>query len=415
MAIAFLALVIVFLVYSSIKRPGIALAYLIFFQVLNNFMFKETGLQALKYSTFLLLLPILYYKTYSKTRFRNFFKRIFNSKLSVVYFMLLIYMTFFAYAIGGSYEYTYPSSFFFPGTILFLMTLYFLNDIKVYKELVSGIIIFSLLTFLFLYLFKGFASIATVDRLEISESIGMGPIAQGRMAGMVGLISLIYLNKSKGRKLFIIHSAIFVVSFLWLSLTGTRGAFVALILTFLFFLLLKQNNVKTIFRAIVFFLLLIPALMYIGVEEFTLFQRLTEFSSQQDIESMERYNRYLIFFNLPPENFVLGLGPGGWGKHIRHELYSYPHNIVLESIIEYGIVGVIFVFTTLILGIRLVVKIVRNKFSNLYFVILSLCWLYYLINTMVSGSFLRNINFFTLTAVLICLQLKIKDKKLLNG
>ena len=108
---------------------------------------------------------------------------------------------------------------------------------------------------------------------------------------------------------------------------------------------------------------------------------------------------------MPLGNFIFGLGPGGWGKNIALSDYRFPHNIILESIAEHGIVGAIFIFTVILTGFRLMYKRISKINSNLYMNILLLWWGYYLLNTMVSGGFIQgNINFFTLTAILACIH-----------
>ena len=163
---------------------------------------------------------------------------------------------------------------------------------------------------------------------------------------------------------------------------------------------------------VVLSVVLIPILIYSGALELTTFERLLELRDQDGLESIERYNRWIIFLNLPIENYVLGLGPGGWGKYINNEPYSFPHNIVLESIIEHGIVGVVFIFTALFNGIKITLKILRNNSSNTFIIIMALWWVYYSLNTMVSGSFIRgNMTFFTLTAVLTCVCYSLKYQR----
>ena len=185
MDVAFFLIIVAFLFFSSIKWPGISLAYLFFFQILNNGIFDLVGLQSFKYATFVFFAPLVFYKTYSKDKFRSFKKLLFTSSISKAYFFLLFYITLYAFSISTSYEINYLIKFIFPGTIFFVLALYFFNEIKIYKEVVFGVILFSFVTLGYLYLFKGLASIINVARLSISQEIGMDPIVQGRMADVV--------------------------------------------------------------------------------------------------------------------------------------------------------------------------------------------------------------------------------------
>ena len=69
-------------------------------------------------------------------------------------------------------------------------------------------------------------------------------------------------------------------------------------------------------------------------------------------------------------NFIFGLGPGGWGKQIALSDYSFPHNIIIESILEHGIMGAIFIFTVISTGFRQFYKRIGKINSNLYMNIL---------------------------------------------
>ena len=405
MVFAFLSIVVLFLLFSCYKWPGITVAYLFFFQILNNSMFEQVGLQSFKYITSILLLPILYYNCYSKIKVRVFKKLIFTSIISKVYFLLLLYIILYAFLLGTSYEIVYLTKFIFPGTILFVLALYFFNDAAIYKEVVIGVVLFSFLTLSYLYFFRGITSIINVGRLEISEKIGMGPIVQGRMAGMLGLTILILFFNSKKISYKTSFLILFITAFLWLALTGSRGPTLALTVVFLVYSFLNKSIFKVSIILVTLSILVIPILINYGVLELALFERLTELSSQEDIESMKRYRRYLTFFDMPLGNFIFGLGPGGWGKNIALSDYRFPHNIILESIAEHGIVGAIFIFTVILTGFRLMYKRISKINSNLYMNILLLWWGYYLLNTMVSGGFIQgNINFFTLTAILACIH-----------
>jgi O-antigen ligase len=412
MEFAFLTIVILFLLYSCFKWPGIAISYLFFFQILNNLIFEQVGMESVKYITFVVILPLLYFKYNSRSKALEFKRLLFNSVISKVYFFLLFYIFLYTILLGTNYETLYLKKFIFPGTIFFVLALYFFNDIDIYKEVVIGVIIFSLLTLIFLYYFKGISSMLGTDRLEISDEIGMGPIVQGRMAGMLGLTLLVLFLKSNKflYKFYLI--LLFILSFIWLALSGSRGPAVALSIMILVYSILNRSIFKVSISIFIFSLIAIPILANYGIFDFALFERLTELSSQEDIESMHRFRRYLIFFDMPPKTFIFGLGPGGWGKHIALSPYRFPHNIIVESLVEHGVVGAVFIFTVLLTGFRQLYKKISNINSNLYINIILLWWGFYFLNTMVSGGFIQgNINFFTLTAILAC----INNKKSINA
>ena len=410
MGTLFLFSILFFLIISSYRWPGFVVSYLFFFQILNNLIFEEAGLPGFKYSTFILLVPILFIRLYSKNRIVNFKRLVFKNIIPLTYLTLAFYIIFHGFLINTAYEHHYIKQFLFPGSILFLLALYFFNDKRIYPQIVSGILIFSFTTLVCLYFFRGITSMIDINRLSIGEEIGMGPIVQGRIAGLLGLTSFGLILHSKKIYSIFLYAILFASSLVWLSLTGSRGPALALIISLFGVSYSNKQILKNLLKISLLVLAIGIIFVKFGGVELVLFDRINELNSTDSIESMARYKRFITFFSMPVDTFVFGLGPGGWGKHVALADYKFPHNIIVEAVVEHGIVGLIFILVVIIKGSRILLKHIHKNYSDLSTKIIVFCWFFYLVNCQVSGSFIQgNTTFFTLTAVMACIKNKFDD------
>ena len=83
----------------------------------------------------------------------------------------------------------------------------------------------------------------------------------------------------------------------------------------------------------------------------------------------------------------------------------YAHNIIMEMTIEYGLVGafsLLLIFIPCIIGS---ISIIRDNIFSIYLKSIALAWIYYATNAMFSGNIIGNINLFTLSGIMIGIEL----------
>lgn len=417
----FFSIVISICFYAILKRPGIFLAYMLFFQTLNKEIFELVGLDDLRYITTVLFFPILVLLHYKKMDFKSAISNFRKNKITLGYLLLTMYIIFYGYHIGSQYEIDYIKLFLFPGTILFIVGyLSFFNN-KMYVDLFYGILIFAFLVLVSIFLFNiSSTQDYFVEREMIGETTGLSPITQGRMAGLL-IIFLMLIIQYKNKKIVKnVAAFLLIIAIYWLTLSGTRGALVSLFAT-IFFYINYTIQKKTILKNLLLSgIIIIPVLFYLGIAENLLFPRIGELFEPGALQSMRRYNRLILFFDFLPDNFIFGLGPGGWGKQVMVSLYSfrYPHNIIIEFILDYGIIGAISFSLIFFTSFKLAVSIVKYNKNNMYLISIALAWVFYMSNAMFSGSFTSgNYNVFTWSAILSGLYLygintKITSKKI---
>ena len=398
-------LVIFICVYSTKKRPAITLAYLCFFQILNKLLFYEIGFTDYRYVTTILFLPLIYFFHRRKMKSSLIISNFIKNKITWGYLLLVMYMVYYAVYIASQYEIDFIKSFLFPGIILFVIASVFFYYEEMYKNLFYGIIIFSIITFVAIISLKaGGTKDYYIEREFVGEATSISTITQGRMAGLFAVFSLLMIQFKKGIGKYT-GIAFIVLSLTWLGLTGTRGALVSLLLTMIFYLFLTKQKILSVRKLLIYSVFAIPILVYIGFVESPLIVRASELLELESIQGMKRYYRYILYWEYIKDNFIYGLGPAGWSKHIMIGGGRYAHNIIMEMTIEYGLVGafsLLLIFIPCIIGS---ISIIRDNIFSIYLKSIALAWIYYATNAMFSGNIIGNINLFTLSGIMIGIEL----------
>ena len=402
MSYLLLSLVILINIYGFMRKPGFIMAYLLFFQSLNNLLFSQIGLVELKFFLPLIFLLLFFIKFFKKREFVLLLNNFFYNKISVGYLMLVIYMLMYAFFLGGDYELSFVKMFLFPGILFFLISSACFYRFEMYHQLFNGIILFTIIFVISIITFNGVEALS--DR-TFSEGVkNISSIAQGRMAGLLSILFIVLIIFKKNYSKYFIIIAL-ALSLLWLSITGTRGALIALSGTLFFYFFITNNRLSNSKYLLISSLFLVPILFYYGLDENLLFIRSNELIDFQRIEGMTRFYRWQLFFEHYPENFIFGLGPGGWGKYMMIGEYRYPHNIIIEFLLMYGLIGLISFFLISSTSFRTVIKILRNDGINFQLKGLALCWIFYFIATMFSGSFIYgNLGFFVFSGLLVSIN-----------
>jgi len=375
-------------------------------------VFDGVGLVQFRYLTTIVFIPFILYFHCRKGQYKYNLKNLFKSNIAWGFFLLSVYMSIYAFHIGQQYEIQFLNMFLFPGFILFIIGATFFFKDSMYKDFFYGILFFSILTMLTLIIFSGIEALS--DRTFFGKGPNISAITQGQMSGLVTFFSLLIILNEKGviQKLGIPFA---ILGIIWLSLTGTRGALVSILTVLLFYLFFISRKGRAIKYLIFYSLIIFFTLIYYGITESLLFYRASELLEPGAILATKRFYRWILFFDFLPDNFVFGLGPGGWGKYVMIGEYRYPHNIIIEFILMYGIAGIVSFFLIFFTGIKASVVITKDTTKNLYFKAIALAWIFYLISAMFSGSFIQGTGyFFTYSSILISTNVNKEDSKFEN-
>ncbi|MBL6729995.1 MAG: O-antigen ligase family protein [Bacteroidia bacterium] len=404
--IAFFLTVMGIVVYGCFRRPGLYLAYILFFQNLNNMFFEEMGLEIFRYSTTALLFPALIVLHYGKKDFGKITSQNFKNGISIGFVLLLIYMGFYALLVGENHEISFLMSFIFPVAILFMIAAVFSFNVPVYKDIFFGVLIFGLLTFVFISLFNiSGVQDYYAERGVVGQETGMSVITQGRMAGLMVLMAFlgIFYSNIIGR---IILVGFLIVGLYWLFLSGSKGPLVSMLSTILLYLFYRGQKKSVLKWTLYVIGILLIIVINFDIGNLPLYERIASILEPNKIRSIQRYYRWIVFFEYLPSHFITGLGPGGWGKHIWNSLESYPHNIIIEFVLDYGIVGFVSLLLMSGIGYITLINLLKEDKSYKYLQVIACGWVYYFINTMFSGGIIDgNQPFFAFTGIMVGLSI----------
>ena len=215
------------------------------------------------------------------------------------------------------------------------------------------------------------AIITTNNRLAI---LGFSSNEYGAYLGFIlySLLSLIFLEKRKFLKLILIF--LLLVTIISIIATKSRGSQLALLVSLLvFFLLMSKGYKKKIITILAILLIFSPILINIGYEYIERFKSLQvgKFSTS-DIERVGIWFSSIKLFQTSP---FWGVGPNNFGnnyykyfpfKHIiRTDLKRHAHNMYLNTLVEFGILGVLVLLVTLSYFFFRILHLKRSDNNNI--------------------------------------------------
>jgi O-antigen ligase len=195
---------------------------------------------------------------------------------------------------------------------------------------------------------------------------------------MMAIIGYPLLLMKVIKKEFDIYFFLILMTSIFVVYLGGRGPFVILIfLLMINFIRDFKSSFKTIlsFVFIGFFLLFFTDIFNVLIERFSVVNH----DSSVNIRILE----YSLVAEAISNKLILGYGVGSSGIILNYgDVYAYPHNVILETWLELGVIPTILIFTLYMYFIMDV--LFRNK-KNILFP-LSLICLFYLLNALKSGS-----------------------------
>ena len=182
----------------------------------------------------------------------------------------------------------------------------------------------------------------------------------------------------------------------FLLLSGTRGALFSLILTVLIYFINRFRLKDLSFKNISVFILVIFGMFYfadyffISDRIFSLYELGVQDNSTAVRVSLFNYGLILL------SNNIFGVSIG----HFSNLYGTYPHNIIIEFGVYFGILGILLAMLIIIPCIYYVYLLFKNK-QDLYSHLIALIWIYAFTNSLFSGDININSMFWNSTALLV--------------
>lgn len=236
----------------------------------------------------------------------------------------------------------------------------------------------------------------SVNQGNFVEVLGGNYIGLGRVIGFATLLIFCYLLFYAKNKLQVLLLFILLCSYLYLLLNvGSRGPFIAcsigMLVPLLFSIRINKGSL-TLAKYTVFIFIIV---LFLGTYIFFVIQNgkmlgtisrlMTLFVEDNHGSSaatrLEHYNHAIRLWS---EKFLTGHGIGAWPLiNGFSDVRSYPHNIILEIMVEMGIIGLFLFCLFLYFGIFYVKRNINS--SKIYLTFLML-FIFTFFNSLISGD-----------------------------
>jgi len=284
--------------------------------------------------------------------------------------------------------------------IPYLLVPYFINSKREVLSFTNANILWCLfLIFEFVYVF-GFNQKLFSDRVlfeTISDGL-LNSITLSRFAALFLIFVLLKIFSDWDRPSLPVSICLFALSTITLLISGQRGTIIGVIMGLLLLLYQPKWRQRILyFIPILLLLLLITSVFKFGVfERFEEFENITHFSRYKDFAKV-----YAIF---DKNDFLWGLGSMGYYWETGR---SYPHNIILEHISSYGLLGLICIGMIIYYGFKMSIHIVKHS-DNYRAHFYACSWVMLLFSALVSSGISQHriLYLFSGILILICNDMK---------
>ena len=245
-----------------------------------------------------------------------------------------------------------------------------------------------------------------------SRRFDVQPLGYAREIGLgVSLLVIALISEKRlSLKKSLFNSLLVAFGLIAMFFTGSRGPFLGVIIVVASFLAVagyeKYYNLKKIIRLVGFLLVLIlflftiSSLLRFNIFELRAFERIMTTADIisgdiDDVNTLARLRHFQFSLKGFFESYGLGLGTGGYANFRGHDS-MYPHNIIFETAVEQGIVGLIILFSILIMSLKKMILKMRYKELSNYEIALSALWIFGLFTALISSDISSNILWVTL-------------------
>lgn len=208
----------------------------------------------------------------------------------------------------------------------------------------------------------------------------------------------LFNEKKRIKKVFYVLLSIFNI--LMIILSGSRGPLVCVAIMFLFYFIFIKRNMVLLFIPLL--LIAIVSTISTNPNYNIAFLRMSLiFQEDYGIVSSGRGALYQLAITEFLKHPLLGNGIGAFTNNF--EVYTYPHNIILEIVNDFGIVGLI-IFV--IIMVRLASKLMQMAKQGIQSQFVVLLFLNSIAGLMISGSYMENYQFWILSIIVMTFKTK---------
>ena len=325
---------------------------------------------------------------------------IFRAKINYASLFLTVFFLLYVLRLGYDYLVYDINSIqeialsFFLGTFMPAIALILSNRLEIdFDELANSISIcgtlmmFMLITLWFLgYSYNPWPEeIAEYNRFALER---LNPISMGVYSSICFLsCSLTIRNGSASRQTRLIATLGIALAFVVLILSNSKGPLLSLIVTIIFI-----NRKNVVYLGEFFLLATASVLLMLSLTDLMsgLIERIALLASGElDESSLERLTGLSRAYEMFLENMVFGSA-----AIIPNSIVGYPHNLIFETAMALGIIGLLVLSVVCLSALKIIVKFEHHNTISALFIFFA-CF------SMVSGSLYSSASFFFLLACII--------------
>src|SRR5690554_489351 len=232
------------------------------------------------------------------------------------------------------------------------------------------------------------------------------PITTARVIGLgATLILILMLKKVSVNVRSIAIMVLFIVQMSAMLFTGSRGPLMAIVFailaTFIYIESGSKNKIKILAKIIFMLLVLMLIISIISFDQFSGTKRLISYFTTLGSNSSDRQRieRFKIAINGFKSSMGLGAGTGGFSVLYGVDRPEYPHNLVLEILVEQGLIGLLILTMLVLITLNRIKKLSFYHKTNVYVKGILSLWFFTLFNAMVSGDIITNYPFWIIGGV----------------
>ena len=381
-----------FLYFLFYKNYGYILSFLFIYPVFLSYLLKQFGIKGFaiftRYSIILILLIISY---------KYWKHNIIKIKYSIIVISLLLLTTSLLYFniispnINNPLVLSFQRNYFLYTIVPFCVVALLILDKNTLFEFIASIQYWGALYIIFFLVNYDTNKINTLNRMSFVDITGVSTIAASGIFGLsIIVLSTQILNKAITRIALII---LLLINIICVLAVGQRGTVIGIVIGLSIYILFAKVKKKAI---IIMILIIIVLFQVINIRQYEIYERMV------DLKNYRKYPRYAdysvsmeIFKN---NSFLKGEGSLGY-MFITGR--SYPHNIILECMVDYGLPGLLAIIAIIINGIYYCYLIYKDKKAAYQYKIVATTWIMLLVSALVSSNLVSNSVLIIFTGVLL--------------
>ncbi|MFA7098368.1 MAG: O-antigen ligase family protein [Gammaproteobacteria bacterium] len=272
-----------------------------------------------------------------------------------------------------------------------------------FERIPIQVAILSLITAFIIIGYGDISNLVIGDRFTLSESIGIESIALSRLAVFVFVVSFFSLINTRGLRTQLPFILSLMLSIYVMLLSAQRGPIVGLGVGMLFWVVFK-SGLKTKLRSLVALVIVVMVTLTFNIDQFGVTDR---FDDLRNYETYARYDDFPRTYALFLESPILGHGVKGYFEKTGR---VYPHNIFLEVIAEYGVVGLAILMIMLGEIFKWIMSILYSTRSESYKMALAMAWIALFVSSQFSSDLSGNHIFYSVSGLVCSVMIAEKEK-----